>query len=199
MTIRTQLKRLENLAQRAASEKNRPGDRTDEGGWLARFEAWGRLGYFDRESDFGVALAFYRDALRRANVRGDFDHPEDFMPGIRNRLPLRIWRHKSCLPEDVREGWQWLAGMALRRRRDIPPVTEAEFRELTDWLEANAERLDALLPPLQRLAIGKGYQTSIFNLRLMLRKGPRTTDAGELAEAVRWLRQRSADLANAGE
>jgi hypothetical protein len=190
MTIRTRLKQLEKLAKRAAPEQNRVGEPTDEG-WLDAFEASGREGYFDREPDYRVALAFYRDALRRAKARGDFDPPEDFLPAMRNMPHLRLsnWRDESRFP-DVREGWRWLAGMALRRMHDVPPVTEAEFRELADWLEANAESLDALLPRSHGLAIGKNYYTSIFNLRLKLKDGPRTTDAGELAEAVRGLRER---------
>jgi hypothetical protein len=161
--------------------------------WLEQFEAWGRDGQFDHEPDFPVALAFYRDALRRAkeNIESPFDPPDDFLPQSKNSPAQRLlnWRTKSSFPE-VHEGWAWLAGMVLRRERGIPPVTEAEFGTLAVWFYANADRLTALSRPSYLLVLDKGRRESVSNLLASVSEGARAVRAGEVAGDVRWLQTR---------
>jgi hypothetical protein len=185
-------KRKDSAKRAPPAGEQQPLDRSDEE-WLELFEAMGREGNFDREPDFVVALAFYRDALRKAKEQTDppFDPPPEFLPEMVKYPYRRLlnWRTKSSFPE-VHEGRHWLMGMLCRFVDGIPPVTEGEFRELASWFHANADRLIALSSPSCRLVIGDGRTDSVSNLRYMLEKGPRSVHAGEAAEAVRQLRKR---------
>ena len=119
--------------------------------WLAAFEAMGREGQFEHEPDFPRALAFYREAIRDATAPAYFRHagqPRPLPEPYRGRSFVRVDAGGNIIPDGVDvnhgvncrvtsaadEGWQWLAGMALRVQCGIPPVSEAEFQELTDWL-----------------------------------------------------------------
>ena len=55
----------------------------------------------------------------------------------------------------------------------IPPVTEAEFAELSAWIEANAERLERLADSSGLFDVGRGRRTCCGNVRFALRDGPR--------------------------
>jgi hypothetical protein len=215
VTIRTRLKPLEKLAKRAAQEENHQGYRTDEE-WLAEFESRGREGFFNSEPDFAKALAFYRDALRKAKSQVDppWDPPEDFMAGTARHRRLCEWRQGSefrrvdadgnVLPEgtdvnlglvrafyrfpEVQEGWGWLVGMALRQADGVPPVTIAEFEKLVSWFDVNEKRLMSLSRPSCLLEVGDGRKETIVNLRWTLDEGPRGWHAGEVAEQIRRLR-----------
>jgi hypothetical protein len=216
MTLRTRVKRLENLAKRGPEEKR--SDPLTEEGWLERFESWGREGFFDREPDYPQALAFYRAAVQNAKAQADlpWDPPEDFLP--RAEAPYRLfeWRHGSAfrrvdaddniLPEgtdvdgglirrfdrfpEVQQGWYWLAGMVKRRTDGVPPVTVAEFEKLASWFVANLDRLTALSRPSCLLEVGNGRKDSVINLRCKLDRGPRAWDAGVVAEQLRQVRTR---------
>jgi hypothetical protein len=180
--------------------------------WLAYFEAMGREGCFCHEPDFPRALAFYREAIRDPTgpVYYRFAGQPRLLPeSNRGRPFVRVDGAGNVIPDgqDVSrgvlfpvtsaadEGWQWLCGMALRVRNGVPPVTEAEFRELTDWLSD-------VLGPADRAAFsaglidvgtagGGGYQTTPCNLWMTMRnEGPRGANAGGQAEAARRLRAR---------
>jgi hypothetical protein len=164
----------------------------DEDGWLAVFEELGRDGLFKAEPDFPVALAFYRDALARAHASTDppFDPPPDFQPHLSSHhLRCQGWRDRFRFP-DLDEGFNWLGEMLERVCEGIPPITEAEFRELAEWFAANDARLYQLALPSQLLDLGGGRRTSCTNIRYGLAKGPRADGAGEVAEGVRELHRR---------
>jgi hypothetical protein len=85
------------------------------------------------------------------------------------------------------EGWEWLAGMSLRIRSGVQAVTEAEFRELTDWLGTVPRSMDE--PTFHGgeidlgMVCGASYKTTPANLWMSMRDGgPRGFDPGELAE-----------------
>src|SRR5215510_4635927 len=94
MTIQTRLRRLERsyLAQKPQSRSNW----LNEQEWLTAFEAWGQQGHFDGERYYSIALAPYRDELKKATVQSDppFD-PADFMPKLVDSPESRIssWRN----------------------------------------------------------------------------------------------------------
>jgi hypothetical protein len=217
MTLANRLRRLEQSIRRAAGEQRGRGPKTEED-WLAAFEEAGRRGWFDAEPDFPKALQFYREALQTAQSQAHppWDPPEDFVPKAQEHRRRFEWRHGSeCRQVDgqgqvrahasnasrgqfrrcyrfaaVREGFNWLQGMAWRRARNIPPVGEAEYYELAAWLRANRPRLEARsLDALGVVDLGRGH-TSAFNLELLMANGPRQIDAGALAEAVRRLKQK---------
>jgi hypothetical protein len=88
----------------------------------------------------------------------------------------------------VEAAWKWLAEMSLRRLHGIPPVTEAEFRELAAWFSENGDRLECLALPARWFDLGGGRLTSVTNVRYELARGPRAFGSGEAAERVRRLK-----------
>ena len=195
MTMRTRLQRLEVQARRRQpSTEDRWDDPRDED-WLELFEVWGAEGHFAREPDFPMALAFYREALQRAQAQTDppFDPPDEFMPNLTDLPALRRlnWRNPVRFP-DVHAGWDWLAEMLRREQEGIPPVSTAEFEELARWFQANEDRLYHASLPSHLLDLGAGRTTSLTNLRFGLRRGVKEYGAGELAEDLRRLRTRYA-------
>lgn len=193
MTLRTRLQRLEVQARRRQQSAEKRWDDLSEEEWLELFEAWGEEGYFDHEPDFPTALVFYREALQRAQTQREppFDPPADFMPNLTDVPWLRRlnWRNQVRFP-DVHAGWDWLSEMLRRVQEGIPPVSTAEFDELAQWFQANAERLYHLSLPSHLLDLDAGRTTSLANLRYGLRQGVRVFGAGELAEDIRRLRAR---------
>jgi hypothetical protein len=189
MRTRMRMKRLEAAVRRDTPSKR--SARPNEEDWLERFEAWSRAGVFAAEPDFPRALAFYRDALARAKAQADppFDPPADFMPHLADLPDARLmnWRTRWRFP-DVNAGWWWLSEMYDRATGGLPPVTEAEFRELADWFAANDEQLYQLALPSQLLDLGGGRKTSSANLRWGLTCGPRARGAGAVSEDLRRLR-----------
>ncbi len=186
-SLGTRLLRLQDQLQALPRPPEEPRDEDD---WLAIFEELGRDGIFDAESDFPVALAFFRDALARAHASIDppFDPPPDFQPEQRfPHLRRECWR-TGRFP-DIDEGFMWLAEMSDRVDEGIPPVSEAEFRELTVWFAANDARLQQLLPNAA-LDVGNGRRLWCSNIRYYLAKGPRADGAGQLAEDIRQLKHR---------
>jgi hypothetical protein len=158
---------------------------------LQQYEAWGREGLFSHEPDFPVALAVYRAALEQARAQADppFDPPAHFMRGmpVAPRMRLFYWRSKDRFPA-VEEGRGWLSEMLHRRTKNIPPVTEVEFRQLACWLEANADRLRALAGRSGLLDVGQRRKEPVTKLLEGVRRGPRVPGAGELAQRLRWLK-----------
>jgi hypothetical protein len=175
--------------------------------WLVAFEAMGREGRLDGEPDYPLALAQYRDALRNPTPSAYYRYDgalRDLPESYRDRTHVRVSGEGNILRDGVDvtrgvycpvlhaadEGWQWLAGMSLRIMGGVPPVTEAEFQELTDWLYDVLRHIDKptfsggeidLQPPC-----GASYFTTPSNLWMSMRNGgPRALDAGEYAEAVR--------------
>jgi hypothetical protein len=189
MTLATRLKRLEQSIQRAAGDECGLGPKTEEE-WLAAFEEAGRRGWFDAEPDFPKALQFYRQALQTARSQANptWDPPEDFLPRTPEDRRRFEW-HRAWFAA-VSEGLNWLQAMAWRRARHTPPVGEAEYYQLAAWLRANRWRLEARSADhLCLVDLGWG-RTSAFNLELLMESGPRQTDAGVLAEAVRQLQRK---------
>jgi hypothetical protein len=174
MTLRSLLRRLENVAHKAPRVE-RP--ETDED-FLARFEAWDREGRFAAEPDFPMALACYRDALAQE----------------RRMEPSGLQLHHKLLgttPQRspaLEAAWVWLAEMSLRSLHGIPPVTEVEFRELETWFELHADRMERLALPLPYFDLGNGRLTSATNIRYELARGPRAFGAGKIADEVRRLK-----------
>jgi hypothetical protein len=180
--------------------------------WLAAFEAMGREGQFEHEPDFPRALAFYREAIRDATAPAYFRHagqPRPLPEPYRGRSFVRVDAGGNIISDGVDvnhgvncrvtsaadEGWQWLAGMALRVQCGIPPVSEAEFQELTDWLTDVLRYTDSATFSGGVLDVGTAgaasSQTTPFHLWMQMREeGPRGLAAGEQAEAVRRLRAR---------
>jgi hypothetical protein len=65
-------------------------------------------------------------------------------------------------------------------------VSEQEFNELLAWLEENYRQLE---PPDQpRTVVLGNVITTVWNILLNMRDGPRQFEAGELAEVVRQLK-----------
>jgi hypothetical protein len=192
MTMRTRLKRLETAARRIPPARDHSDNRDDED-WLELFAVWGQDGRFDHEPDFPTALAFYQDAIQRAQAQTDppFDPPPDFLPNLRDapHVRRRAWRNHGRFPE-VYEGWDWLAAILLRVLDGVPPVSTAEFEELARWFSANEARLYQLSAPSYSLDVGAGRTLLLANLRYELRKGVRTSGSGQLAEDLRRLRTR---------
>jgi hypothetical protein len=129
-----------------------------EADWLRHFEHMGRLGMFDGEPDFPVALEAYRRAVQTADRDG----------------PVGGYLFE----------WDWLAEMYGRVRAGNPPVTEAEFRELAEWYRTNEGRL----PSGGGFDIGGGGRVDRINLRCQLSRGPRSSGVTGLVEDLRRLR-----------
>jgi hypothetical protein len=91
---------------------------------------------------------------------------------------------------DVPVAFEWLTEIVWRVRREIPPMTEAEFTELAGWFAANEERLAGLADPSSLFDVGRGRKTCCWYIRNALRAGPRAEGAGESAEDIRQLRTR---------
>ena len=180
--------------------------------WLAAIEAMGRQGQFEHEPDFRKALAFYRNAIRDPTAPASYRHAGQSRPlpePYRGRSCVRVDACGNIIPDGVDvnhgvncrvtsaadQGWQWLAGMALRVLGGVPPVSEAEFRELTDWLTDVLRTADSATFSVGVIEVGTAgavsSQTTPFNLWMQMREeGPRGWGAGEQAEAVRRLRAR---------
>jgi hypothetical protein len=211
-------RRIQAVEQKTAKLRSQPSQRpspeTPEE-WLAYFEAMGREGTFDCEPDFPKALALYRDAVQDPKRTAFYWHE-----GVRRPVPeacrgqayVRVNGAGEVLPEDVdvneglhrpvvnaaREGWNWLAGMALRALDGLPPVTEAEFHSLRDWLDNVMAKTDREAFSTESIELSaprrRSYSTTPFNLWLNMRgDGPRGVNAGEQAEAVRRLQARYRD------
>ncbi|MCE9561265.1 MAG: hypothetical protein K8U57_04350 [Planctomycetes bacterium] len=187
-SLGTRLVRLESQARGLPRPAEEP---RDEDEWLAVFEQLGRDCVFKPEPDFPVALAFFSDALKRAHASTNppFDPPAEFRPGDPPHLRRECWRARDRFP-DVDEGFMWLAEILERINDGIPPVTEAEFRELTEWFNVHEAQLRQISLPSYLLDLGGGRQTSCSNLCYLLARGSRAVGAGQLAADVRLLRQR---------
>lgn len=217
MSLRSRLDKLRKaVSPRPPAEPT--GPRTHEE-WLEGFEAMARAGDLDREPDSPRALTFYRDAVLAAKVADDppWCPPPEFMRGQDERVRVWAWQNGgeyvhidsagNILPEGtdvnrgwshrayrfprVREGWYWLAGMAIRLWDDIPPVTESEFDALKGWLQTNQARIESLsMEKPYMVDLGWGILSLVTLLGEMDRGGGRGVHAGEQAEAVRQLRAR---------
>jgi hypothetical protein len=167
--MRSPRSRLRSLEHRAAKSPRRPARAPEGGGpgprtdreWLARFEECGQLGLLDGEPDFETALGAYRAAVEAVEAEG---------------------REDRNLPE-----WNWLAEMVERALDGRPPVTEAEFVDLSEWFEANKARLPQVLGVVD---LGDGESVSLANVRYGLWKGPRALGTTEVIEGLRRLRAR---------
>jgi hypothetical protein len=96
-------------------------------------------------------------------------------------------------PEFRSEFWHlqmWLLGMLRRISAGSPGVSEDEFTQLLAWLEDNCRRLEPA-NEVRPVKLGN-IQTSVWNVLLKMRDGPRQLEAGELAEVVRELKRTSA-------
>jgi hypothetical protein len=80
--------------------------------------------------------------------------------------------------------------MVHRVEVGIPPVTEAEFRELAEWFAANEGRLRQVAGPSEVLDLGGGRRTGCGHLRYYLARGYRADGAGQLAVDVLEVRRR---------
>ena len=227
MTISARLKRLETAAKQEIPRDHDRGPKTLEE-WLAEFEALGRKGMFDHEPDFPAALQSYREAIGQAKEGGDppWTPPDDFMPaeaedqrrhqwqdgdnwvrvdGEGNIIPAGVHgngglcRRRHRFPA-VQEARDWLDGMLDRLGKGIRPFTEAEFQEMTGWLEANVKSLDAMPAPIEvgrryqvpglTFELGCKYKASASHVLSEMKQGPRHSSAGDVMEAVRKLRVR---------
>lgn len=183
--------RLVRLQSQVTARPQPDDEPRDEDDWLAVFEKLGRDGVFKAEPDFPLALACFRDALKRAKV--STDPPFDPPPGFREvehhpDLRRQFWRSKERFP-DLCEGLTWLGEILNRVCDSIPPVTEGEFQELAKWFQANDSRLCQLFP-IQLVDLNSGRCTSFISIRYFLARGPRVDGAGRLAEEIRQLRRR---------
>jgi hypothetical protein len=182
MRLQTRLGRAEGAALKAsASDRPRPLTPAE---WLEQFEAWGREGAFPAEPDYPMALAAYRNALQ--NARADAGSGEE-RAALLARCQGRF-RHVEPRPREVEASWQWLAEMSQRSLHGIPPVTEAEFRDLAAWFTENGDRLERLALPARWFDLGGGRLTSAAKLRYELARGPRAFGAGAAADKVRRLK-----------
>lgn len=193
--------RVKKLEVRAAARPVEPVW-LDEDGWLEQYAAWGKAGYFAREPDFPQALAECRAAVAAARVSIDppWLPPADFEAGgadgswTREAIRRRLWRDRHF--PAVAAALDWLHEMGWRAVHGVPPVSAAEFAELAAWLEANAERLDALAdgnsPELLDVGvIGDSlHRTRVrsWMVKYDLREGPRVENSGVCAETIRRLR-----------
>lgn len=183
MTIR---KRVEKLEQAYLSSiDDGLGTPQNDEEWLESFEELGRSGYFDGEPDFQTSVAYYRQAILDA-ARSDpsFFPPDDFLPGLPENERRGRWRRGRRYP-DLVLAFSWLDEMCDRVLDGKPPVTEAEFRELAEWFQANED----LLPSNGCIDLGGGRSIVRGNLRYGLSKGPRCWGVTELVEGLRELRE----------
>jgi hypothetical protein len=180
-------RRLVRLEQLVALEK--PPERSEftQEEWLTFFQEWEAEGYFAAEPDFSLALSVYQQALEQA-VHEDppFYPPNNFQPGLSIVERLLQWRRTRRYPK-VEAARTWLSEFIDRVHNGIPPLTETEFKELSDWFNANEERLRQQFSEL--LPLSGGRKESYANIRYWLRLGPREFGAGKAAQTIRELRQ----------
>ncbi len=184
VTLRRRLQSLESRQHATALLRPRLLDED----WLEVFSRLGAKGWFAQEPDFPRALEEYGAAIAQAKAQPEppFDAPVDYRPDLDRYERCRSWR-QSRFPK-VSDGWAWLAVIFKRVKGGVPPVTEVEFQELATWFELNAERMRRLCTSPSLLDCGPERPTDVTNIRYDLRKGPRSRDAGEIAEVLRQLR-----------
>jgi hypothetical protein len=119
------------------------------------------------EPDFPKAFQAWRAAREKAMAEG-------------KRAEFPKWRSESWHLQ------MWLLGMVRRIIGGSSGVSEDEFNQLLAWLEDNCRRLEPV-NEVRSVKLGK-LQTSVWNVLLQMRGGPRQLEAGELAEAVRQLK-----------
>jgi hypothetical protein len=123
VSIETRLKQAEEEVLRMGPDPE-PVYTAEE--WLARWEAWGRIGYFKAEPDFVQAVAEMRFAVER-QLRDGPDYP-----------PAQFPPHMN---PDVGLAHQWLFCMAERIQLGIRPLTLADLSELMQWCRSTRPRL----------------------------------------------------------
>jgi hypothetical protein len=183
MRLLRRLHRLEGTARSAAAAcAAKPFTAVD---WLTLFETEGRQGLYAAEPDFPAALAFYREAVERAQARGLLPRP----PAARTvtRPPRGRLTERDL---ELAVGWGWLLEMTRRARQGVPPVTETECAELSAWFGAHAGELERRLQPARWFEMGDGRLLTVGNIWESLSRGPRELGAGLVAEDVRRLRAR---------
>jgi hypothetical protein len=188
--IRQRLSRLERIIP--ASRKRFSVEFNEEKfseKFLLYSELRGQQGDFDHEPDFPRALENYRNALAAAKACSDppWDPPIDFHPSGTPHDRRSLWRTQQRFPEVIAGFW-WLVAFWRRVQHGLPPVTETEFQELTDWFDAHDGRLYRLSLPSQLLELRDGKRISVGEVRHDLARGPRALRAGQVAEHVRQLR-----------
>jgi hypothetical protein len=179
MKLRERLKQLEHRIRPSGGD-HRPPERLHND-WLEVFVQHARDGTLEREPDFPVALAAYRDALARAQT-----DPAFYPGGAAHRPDLRSQAH---FPE-LDGALLWLVEMLRRHLDKVPPVSEAQFADLHAWFDASSQRLYQLALPSQLLQLEDGRTTSTSTLRYCLDGGPRKGGSGKVARDVRWLRNK---------
>jgi hypothetical protein len=206
------IKRVENTLIKKSKQRtqaNQVGKTAEE--WLVAFEAMGGDGQLGDEPDFTQALAYYRDAVCNPAPHFYYRHAgqlRELPESYRGRSHVRVADDGTVLPDGANasqgvccrvfcaadEGWSWLAGIVLRDADGGLPVTEAEYQELTDWLDHRLRNLD--LAAFERRLIdvrtagGSSCLMTPFNLWLIMRdRGPRDVGAAERADAVRRLQK----------
>jgi hypothetical protein len=179
-------RRLVRLERLVALEK--PPERSEftQEQWLTLFQEWEAEGDFADEPDFSTALASYRQALEEAAHGSPLFYPP---PAFRPDLPIidRVleWRRFRRYPK-VEAARTWLSEFIHRVHNGIPPLTETEFKELSDWFNANEEKLRQQFPEL--LPLSGERKESYANIRVWLRLGPREFGASKVAQTVRELK-----------
>jgi hypothetical protein len=139
----------------------------DAAGWVREALLVWLTGKTATESDFMKAFTAWRAARDKALAEGqDVKYPE---------FQSELWHLEM-----------WLLGMLERVIKGRSGVTEEEFSELLGWLEENYRRLEPV-NEVRSVQLG-AVQTSVWNVLIQMRKGPRQSQAGELAEAVRQLK-----------
>jgi hypothetical protein len=185
----SRVRRLETSASRVLPPP--PPVHFDEEMWLEQFTVWGQNGVFDHEPDFKRALAMLRDSIAAARLKHDppFDPPEYLMSDERHQWHrVECWRYKRF--PDVNESMEWLQEMLTRFEWGIPPVCEAEYRELEAWFVENEPRLleiEKQMPSLM-LPLDDGERTVCWYVRYDLRQGPHAEGSGKAAEVMRKIR-----------
>jgi hypothetical protein len=125
----------------------------------------------------------------QVSVDPPFDPPREFMANHPSQPASELWRTKERFPDLCAE-FDWLDEMLSRLNAGIPPVSEAEFAELSAWFKANDAALYAMSRPSELLDVGGGRQTWCANVQYYLAKGPRAEGSGRVAEDVRQLKAR---------
>jgi hypothetical protein len=136
--------------------------------WVSMALAFWLTGKTTSESDFPKAFQAWRTAREKAMVEG-------------KRAEFPEWRSESWHLQ------MWLLGMLRRIVDGSPGVSEDEFNQLLAWLEDNYRRLEPLNQP--RTVHLRNAITSVWNVLLQMRGGPRQLEAGELADVVRQLKE----------
>jgi hypothetical protein len=188
MNLRLRVRRLEGQALRRRLSAH--ANEILEEDWLQVYESWANQDVFAEEADFPVALAGYRLALAEArHGQPPLDPPPDFQPQQPARQRITWWRRQHFYPA-LNNAWLWLAEFLERLHQGIPPITQAEFRELADWFGTNEERLTRLAATSEVLEVSAGRKTSLRNLSCGLMRGCQVLGVGRLAEDLRFLRAR---------